>query len=138
MSLFTLAHLYVTVRSHVCVLRERPDPSRGGVLRWSLPLEELCLCKAVVAPVMAKTCGDGQPDEYDINQLWFADDPQPLSARHNWQKDVLDQLMDRTAYCGKRHEYNYEPKIYNADKKYRLWIYRRPAMVSKCAFEISR
>ncbi len=81
------------------MLKERPDPSRGGALRWSLPLEELCLCQAVVAPVMAKTCGGGQPDEYD--RLWFVDDPQPLTARHNWQKDVLDQLMGRPAYCGK-------------------------------------
>ena len=93
------------MRSYVCVLKERPDPSRDGVLRWSLPLEELCLCKAVVAPVMdmtktrAKVCGGGQPDEYD--QLWFVDDPRGLTTMYNWEKNVLDQLMNRTAYCGK-------------------------------------
>ena len=40
----------VDVRSHVCLLKKRLDPSRGGTLRWSLPYDELCYCQGVVAP----------------------------------------------------------------------------------------
>ena len=110
--LFISAHHCVTVSSHVCILKERPDPSRDGVLRWSLPLEELCLCEAVVAhgreivKTRANICGSEQPDD-KLNGLWFVDDPRPLTTMYmyDWQTNELDQLMLRTAYCGKLHEY---------------------------------
>ncbi|XP_072016215.1 uncharacterized protein [Amphiura filiformis] len=91
------AHLAV-VQSYVCVLKRRPDPSRGGALRWSLPFAEICLCQGVVAPLVAKTCRRND-HEFKEGGLWFVDDPQPLTMRHNWGKDILDHLLDRTTYC---------------------------------------
>ncbi|XP_072017122.1 uncharacterized protein [Amphiura filiformis] len=98
------AHLGV-VLSHLCVLEKRPDPSRGGALRWSLPFAEKCLCQRVVAPVFlnAQTC---PRRKYEDGDMWFVDDPQPLTLRHNWEKDILDGLLDRTTYCVQCHTYS--------------------------------
>ncbi|XP_072049211.1 uncharacterized protein [Amphiura filiformis] len=84
------AHL-ARVQSHLCILQERPDPSRGGALRWSLLYKEVCSCQRVVAPKHAKPCPG--------RDLWFVDDPSLLIMRHNWEKDILDELMNRTKYC---------------------------------------
>ncbi|XP_072017513.1 uncharacterized protein [Amphiura filiformis] len=83
------------------MLKERPDPSRGGVLRWSLPYKEICYCQGVVAPKRAKTC-PRREDEYEDGDLWFVDDPSLLIMRQNWRKDILDELMNRASYCEKR------------------------------------
>ncbi|XP_072017349.1 retinoschisin-like [Amphiura filiformis] len=92
-----IGHLDV-VQSHLCVLEKRPDPSRGGALRWSLLFAEICLCQRVVAPVFlnAKTC---PRREYEDGDLWFVDDPQPLIMRYNRKKDTLDHLLDRPTFC---------------------------------------
>ncbi|XP_072017067.1 uncharacterized protein [Amphiura filiformis] len=91
------AHLGV-VQSHLCVLEKRPDPSRGGALRWSLPFAEICLCQGVVAPVRGETC-QRKDAQYKEGDLWFLDDPHPLTMRHNWEKYILDDLLNRTTYC---------------------------------------
>ena len=88
------------VQSHVCMFKKRPDPSRGGALRWSLPYAEICFCQGVVAPVIGKTCPER--DEYEEGELWFADDHiiYQLTLRHNWKKTEMDELLDRIKYCG--------------------------------------
>ncbi|XP_072017209.1 uncharacterized protein [Amphiura filiformis] len=97
LAIIVAAHLGV-VQSHLCVLEKRPDPSRGGALRWSLPFAEICLCQGVVAPIRGKTCRR-KDVHYEEGELWFVDDPRPLTMRHNWEKDILDDLLDRTTYC---------------------------------------
>ena len=105
--LFFTANL-LPVESHVCILRKRSDPSNDGVLRWSLPYNERCLCQGVVAPkhtpshscatVNTQHCSNDSKRE-----LWFVDDSEvgPLTRRHNWNKGVLDDLLQRSNYCGK-------------------------------------
>ncbi|XP_072022656.1 thrombospondin-1-like [Amphiura filiformis] len=96
LAIIVTAHLTV-VQSHLCVLEKRPDPLRGGVLRWSLPFAEICLCQGVVAPI-GQTCSR-RDNGNEAGDLWFVDDPRPLAMRHNWEKDILDHLLDRTTYC---------------------------------------
>ena len=106
--MFTLstAYLLVAVENHVCVLKKRPDPSNGGVLRWTLPYNERCLCQGVVAPRIepGHTCAnvDDQGSTDDSWNLWFVDDYKvgPLTRRHNWNKEGLDDLLQRSEYCG--------------------------------------
>ncbi|XP_072025123.1 uncharacterized protein [Amphiura filiformis] len=96
-SLVTVHKALYLVNSHVCVLKQRPDPAQGGVLRWSLPFHERCLCQGVVAPRQspAHLC-----TELDIvNKLWYVDDPTPLTNRIYWNKESLDILLDRAEYC---------------------------------------
>ncbi len=90
------------MQSHVCIFKKRPDPARGGALRWSLPFAEICLCQGVVAPVISKTCPE-KDDYQDSNGLWFADDHlvYELTMRHNWKKNKMDELLDRIEFCGK-------------------------------------
>ena len=96
----------VVVKSHVCLLKKRADPSRGGTLRWSLPYDEICYCQSVVAPRSQKTCPqkddpmDCSADGLSCN-LWFVDDPTPLTQRQNWNKETLDRLLERADHCGK-------------------------------------
>ncbi|XP_072025495.1 uncharacterized protein [Amphiura filiformis] len=85
------------VESYVCMLQKRPDPSRDGALRWSLPYAQICLCQGVVAPKVMSTC-----PKVNTGDLRFVDDPLPLTMRHNWRKDILDALLDRTTYCSIR------------------------------------
>ena len=94
----------VVVKSYVCMLKKKPDPSRDGALRWSLSYDELCYCQAVVAPRSQKTCqgkydATACPDVLTCN-LWFVDDPTPLTKRQNWNKEVLDRLLQRVDHCG--------------------------------------
>ena len=89
------------------MLKKRPDPSRGGTSRWSLSYDELCYCQAVVAPRSQKTCqgkydATACPDVSTCN-LWFVDDPTPLTQRQNWNKGVLDRLLQRVYHRGKSY-----------------------------------
>ncbi len=54
--IYIFPELLRTIHGHVCILKKRPDPEHEGLLRWSLPKKELCLCQGVVAPVMTKSC----------------------------------------------------------------------------------
>ncbi len=89
-----------TVHGQVCILTKRPDPERGGVMRWSLPKREICFCQGVVAPVIMKTCSTTE-ETYAEDDMWFIDDPYELTLRQNWKTDVLDTLLERAEYCGK-------------------------------------
>ena len=103
-NLVTNIHFAVVGESHVCLLKKRPDPIRGNILRWFLLYDELCTCQAVVAPVSVKTCsnkdGNTCPDTSSC-KLRFVDNPIRLTKRQNWNKETLDQLLERTDYCSK-------------------------------------
>ncbi|XP_072017379.1 sushi, von Willebrand factor type A, EGF and pentraxin domain-containing protein 1-like [Amphiura filiformis] len=87
------------VSCQLCVLEERPDPSQGGALRWSLPYKERCYCQRVVAPrKYTQTCTSYKDRSVD-KKLWFVDDPTPLTNRMNWNKEALDILLEREEYC---------------------------------------
>ena len=94
-----------TVNSHFSMLKQRHDPSRGGDLRWSLPWSEICYCKGVVAPMRMSACPQ-MANDYNEGDLWFTDDPQPLTIRSNWKKEILDNLFGRSLYCGKLHYFS--------------------------------
>ena len=94
--------LPVVVESHACLLKERPDPSFGDTLRSSLLNDELCYCQSVITArfLSSETCsGKNDPTYLD---LWFVDDPAPLTQRQNWNKETLDRLLGRVEFCGKR------------------------------------
>ena len=85
-------------------MKKRPDPSRGGVLRWSIPSDEICYCQGVVAPRSSKTCSKADHfacSDTNSGNLWFVNDPAPLTQRRNWNKEALDQLLERSDYCGR-------------------------------------
>ncbi len=103
-----LTELLCTVHGQVCILMKRPDPARDGDPRWSLPKKELCFCQGVVAPAMFKSCPTME-ETYSEEDLWFIDDPRELTLRHNWKKDILDELLKRTEYCGKIILYRHLP-----------------------------
>ena len=96
--LFTVFNVEV-VESHVCHLQEKFDRNLGR-LRWSLPRKERCLCQGVVAP---RTPGNQHcsvvKETVDIEDLWFTDDPTPLTNRNNWKREILDDLLDRSECC---------------------------------------
>ena len=100
--------ILVAVKCHVCMLKKRPDRSLGGVLRWSLPYDEICYCQGVVAPMSSKTCS--KEDEFVCADaascnLWFVEDPARLTQRRNWYKQALDQLLERADYCARGRFY---------------------------------
>ena len=108
------------VEGHVCMFKKRPDPSNGGILRWSLPYNERCLCQGVVAPEekpghSCPTTGDQHcaDDDDSSCKLWFTDDPRPLTRRRNWNKKDLDDFLQRSEYCGKFKELQTNNNIQN-------------------------
>ena len=93
------------------MLDKRPDPTRNGTLRWSIPYDEICFCQTVVAPtfISLETCPrkvDQACSDIRSCNLWFVDDPTPLVQRQNWNKGALDLLLDRADYCC---EYDMKP-----------------------------
>ena len=85
--------------AYVCRLEERFD-QRLGALRLSLLRKEICHCQAVVAPRKAgiQSCLGENNTEID-EDLWFTDDPTPLVKRRNWNREKLDQYLNRTYCC---------------------------------------
>ncbi|XP_072017483.1 uncharacterized protein, partial [Amphiura filiformis] len=89
----------IDLSSQLCVLEERPDPARGGALRWSLPYKQRCHCQGVVAPRKpTQVCAVYEDGSGDM-KLWFVDDPTPLTNRMHWNKETLDILLERQEYC---------------------------------------
>ena len=86
---------------HVCILKERSDPSSATKeLKWSLPFKGRCFCQGVVTAInkSRQPCtleGDSEPE------FWFVNDPIPLIHRSSWNQGRLDELLQRTGYCGK-------------------------------------
>ena len=33
-------------------------------------------------------------------QMWYTDDPRPLTDRTNWKPEILNELLERVALCG--------------------------------------
>ena len=96
MVLFTVFNV-AAVEAHVCRLQEKLDNSSRR-LRWSLSKKERCLCQGVVAP---RTPGNRHCSvvEDTVEDLWFTDDPTPLTNRNNWKREKLDDLLDRSECC---------------------------------------
>ena len=98
-------YVSVAVKSHVCLLKERPDPSSGGTLRWSLSYDDICYCQRVIAPTFISLEKCPKEDDQTCSDilscnLWFVDDPTLLTHSQNWNIKTLDQLLERTDYCG--------------------------------------
>ncbi|XP_072048509.1 uncharacterized protein [Amphiura filiformis] len=98
-ALFLLSIQVLIVSCQLCVLEERPDPSRGGVLRWSMPYNKICYCQGVVAPRKPTQACPVYDEGNGEMKLWFVDDPTPLTNRLNWNKEALDILLERQEYC---------------------------------------
>ncbi|XP_072048508.1 hyalin-like [Amphiura filiformis] len=99
--LLSIQVLISIVSCQLCVLEERPDPSRGGALRWSMPYKKRCHCQRVVAPRKLTQACPVYDDGSGEMKLWFVDDPTPLTNRMNWNKEALDSLFERQEYCDK-------------------------------------
>ena len=85
--------------SYVCTLEETFD-HRSLKLRWSLPRKEICHCQAVVAPRKTGSQSCSRDDNSDMDEdLWFTDDPTPLVNRNNWNKEKLNEYLDRSFCC---------------------------------------
>ena len=96
--MFTVFNVAV-VEAHVCRLQEKFNRSLGR-FRWSLPRRERCLCQGVVAPPTSGNQYCSVVEEtVDVEDLWFTDDPTPLTNRNNWKRENLDDLLDRSGCC---------------------------------------
>ena len=85
---------------HTCLLKERLNSK--GELHWSLLLKERCYCQRVVAPTFINL-HDCSSTEWKPGQLWFTSNLILLTQRENWTPDILDGLLVRGGYCGKRY-----------------------------------
>ena len=47
------------------------------------------------------TCGDLVPNNLEPRDVWFTDNPGPITDRDNWKREILNQLLDRVAFCSK-------------------------------------
>ena len=91
------------IEGHKCILKKRPDPSVDGTLRWSLLLNEKCFCQEVVVQQTCEATHGHHCAANDLScMLWFVNDTEVgnLTRRHNWNKESLDRLLERTGYCG--------------------------------------
>ncbi|XP_072040788.1 uncharacterized protein [Amphiura filiformis] len=79
--------IWLWCRASFYILEKRPDPSRGGALRWSLPFADMSLPRSGSTKICTR-----REDKFEEGDLWFVDEP--LTIRH-----LLDQLLDRTTYC---------------------------------------
>ena len=69
-------------------------------MRWSLPKKEICLCQGVIAPKVSAGQSCSRYEDADANEeLWFIDDPTPLTKRKNWTPKKLDALLSRSQCC---------------------------------------
>ena len=111
------------IQSHVCILQKRPDVTNRGILRWSLPDEERCLCHSVVTlhASLTNLC----PSQIkNVTSLWFVDDARLLIRRQNWNKIKLDKLLDRKNNCGKLLVFCYTIWYYFKNNKNKCFIHR--------------
>ena len=86
--------------SHVCFLKKRWNPETA-LNMWSLPIDERCLCQAVVAINLPQTCPSVNRDVYeDPAEFWFTNNKRNLIRRSNWNHETLNVLLERAEYCG--------------------------------------
>ncbi|XP_072027773.1 coagulation factor XII-like [Amphiura filiformis] len=87
--------LVKAINAHVCKLNEIQNLETGLVL-WSLPSQERCLCQGVVAIKNKETCAENYlMDE----ELWFTTNPKPLTRRENWTPEAMDMFLNRSILC---------------------------------------
>ena len=102
--LLFLAWVTLTVNGHVCLLSLRWDESEQRD-RWSMPSLERCHCQWVMKlnePWSTQdTCGHLVPKNLEPKDVWFTDQPGPITDRGNWKPAILDQLLDRVEFCRK-------------------------------------
>ena len=84
---------------HICLLKEKLNSN--GTLQWSLPLKERCYCQRVVIPTFLST-QDCSTNNDNPNHLWYSLDVVPLTQKDNWTPGILDELLERSGYCGKQ------------------------------------
>ena len=61
-----------------------------------------CVCQGVIAaPKRGRMMCPLTREEYGEDyQMWYTDDPRPLTDRANWKPDILNELLERVALCG--------------------------------------
>ena len=105
-----LAWTASNVNGHVCLLSLRWDESEQRE-RWSMPSLERCHCQWVMKinePRATKdTCGHLVPKNLEPRDVWFTDNPGPITDRDNWKPEILNQLLDRVEFCRKLDAYPY-------------------------------
>ena len=74
----------------------------NGNPTWALPLKERCLCQAVTVPEVRHT-NNCFATKVISESLWFTSDPAPLIRRENWTPEKLDDLLERSEYCGRQN-----------------------------------
>ena len=96
----------VSVDSLMCMLIQRND-TKTSTLRWSLPAQKRCSCIAVAmrrTPLDFNSCPADKSREVRKGseveeELWFTDDPKPLTQRWNWTPEKLNELLERESDC---------------------------------------
>ena len=86
------------VENHVCLLKQKPDSSANGVLKWSMSYKERCHCQKVY------TVTDISPytscSQNTIKRLLFVDSHEDLTSPENWNVEALNRLLNRTICQG--------------------------------------
>ena len=98
--------MFNVAETHVCRLKQRLDISLGRV-RWSLPRKERCFCQEVIVVSLRTTENRHCPGSVGDLDLWFTDNPIPLTNRSNWKREKLDDLLDRAECC----KFDYVPYL---------------------------
>ena len=80
------------------MLIQRYDSVKDA-LRYSIPSLKRCECQGVV--LRKHTRNIDCPFMEKLKDLWFTDDPVPLTYRWNWTPEILDEMLDRKIACGK-------------------------------------
>ena len=88
------------VDARLCILREQLDPATGR-LRWGIPSKDRCACDSVVAPKFECTSSSRRKPP----EMWYIDEPKPLTRTENWTPKKLDELLERTDLCCKFIKY---------------------------------
>ena len=77
-----------------------------------MPQSDLCFCQGVVAPKRGVDCPVIGEKYGGASNLWYTDDPDPLTKRTNWTPEKLDQLLGRVDYCSKLIYTFYQISLY--------------------------
>ena len=85
--------------AYVCKLTPRWD-SAVQRMRWAMPSVQRCVCQGVIAPKRGPMMCPSKREEYgEDSQMWYTDDPRPLTDRANWKPNVLNHLLERVDLC---------------------------------------
>ena len=85
--------------AYVCQLFPRWDSSVNR-MRWAMRSVDRCVCQGVTAPKRGHMmCPLTRADYGEDYQMWYTDDPRPLTDRVNWKPDILNELLERVELC---------------------------------------